>query len=138
MTEPLDGHRMRGPALLWSVAIAAAVVAIYWAFLGWDRHKDVDPVTGAVTGPYQPWQVIACGVVLAAVVFAAGWRGRTWVAVLVVPVVLTVCFSVDAATGTDGDGLWPIGAALVAVGSLLGAAAVATLGGYLGRSRRAR
>jgi peptidoglycan/LPS O-acetylase OafA/YrhL len=136
MTEPLDVHRVRGSVLVWSVVVAAAVVAIYWAFLGWDQHKDLDPVTGAMTGPYQPWQVITCGIVLAAVVFAAGWRGRTWVAVLVVPVVLTACFSVDAATDPDGDGLWPIGAALVAVGSLLGTAAVATLGGYLGRRHR--
>ena len=37
---------------------------------------------------------------------------------MLIPVVLTGCFAFDAATDTDTDGLWVVGAALVALGSL--------------------
>jgi peptidoglycan/LPS O-acetylase OafA/YrhL len=131
-------HTARGSALLRAVVVAAAVAATYGAFLGWDQHKDTDPATGAQSGPYQPWQVIGCAAVLALVAFAAGRRGRTWLVVPVLPIVLTVCFSVDAATDTDSDGLWPIGAAFVALGSLFGTAAVAALGAGLAAPRQAR
>jgi peptidoglycan/LPS O-acetylase OafA/YrhL len=123
---------------LWTVALAGITGVAYWAFLGWDQHKDTDPVTGSQTGPYQAWQVIGLGVVLALLVFEAGRRGRPWLASPVVSAVLTVSFAVDAATDADGDGLWPIGAALVAIGSLLGTALVAGVGAHLGRRRRAR
>lgn len=123
---------------LWAVGIGGATAIAYWAFLGWDQRKDVDPVTGSETGPYQAWQVVGLGVVLALLTFEAGRRGRGWLATLVVSAVLTVAFSVDAATGPDGDGLWPIGAVLVALGSLLGTGLIAGIGAYLGRQRRTR
>jgi peptidoglycan/LPS O-acetylase OafA/YrhL len=119
--------------LVWPLALGAATAAAYGAFLGWDQHKDVDPATGSVSGPYQAWQVVGCGAVLAALAFETGRRGRPWLASVVMPVVLTLCFSVDAATDPDADGLWPIGAALVAIGSFAGAAAVAAVGAHIGR-----
>jgi hypothetical protein len=121
-----------GPTVLWSVAIAVVTVAAYLAFLGWDQHKDLDPVTRNETGPYEPWQVIGLGVVLAALAFTAGWRGRMLPAVVVLPAVLAACFGVDGATDPDGDGLWPIGAGLVAVGALAGTATLAAVGAALG------
>ncbi|MFY1670983.1 hypothetical protein ACN27G_13585 [Plantactinospora sp. WMMB334] len=121
---------------LWIAGLAGLTALAYWAFLGWDRQKETDPVTGAETGPYQAWQLIGLGVVLALLVFEAGRRGRPWLAGVVVPVVLTVAFSLDAATSPDGDGLWVIGAVLVLLGSALGTGVVAGLGAALGRRTR--
>ncbi|MEE6259693.1 hypothetical protein [Plantactinospora sonchi] len=131
MTEP----RRPSSVALWTVILGGVTLAAYWAFLGWDTERDVDPVTGAETGPYQAWQVLGLGAVLAVLTFEAGRRGRPWLATLVVPAVLTASFSVDAATDPGSDGLWPIGAALVAFGSAVGTVLVAGLGAYLGRRR---
>ncbi|GLI01447.1 hypothetical protein [Phytohabitans aurantiacus] len=114
--------------------LAAGVVAGYLAFLGWDQHKDVD-AAGNASGPYQAWQVVGYGVLLAGLAFGAGRRGYPWVATVTISAVLTICFAVDAATDADADGLWPIGAALVAIGSAAGAAGVAAMGAFL-RPRR--
>lgn len=135
MAKTQVGNRTQGSTLLWSVLSAAIVAGTYWAFLGWDRRKDLNPATGELTGPYQPWQVIGCGAVLALLAFEAGRRGRIWPVVLVLPAVLTACFAINAATDPDADGLWPIGAALVALGSSAGTAAVAALGAALGHRR---
>jgi MYXO-CTERM domain-containing protein len=79
------------------------------------------------SGPYQPWQIIGLGLALAVLAFAAGWRRRLLPAVAEIPVALTACFIVDAAADAESDGLWPIGAALVAFGSLFGTSLVAAL-----------
>jgi hypothetical protein len=121
---------------LWAAGLAAATAATYGAFLGWDQDKDLDPATGQLSGPYQAWQVVGCGVVLATLAFAAGWRGRMWLASIAVPAVLTACFAVDAATDADADGLWPVGAALVAIGSFAGTLGVAAVGAKVGRPNR--
>jgi peptidoglycan/LPS O-acetylase OafA/YrhL len=113
---------------LWAIGLGAATAATYAAFLAWDQEKDLDPATGQLSGPYEAWQVVGCGAVLAALAFETGRRGHMWLASTVVPVVLTACFSVDAATGEDSDGLWPVGAALVAIGSFAAALGVAALG----------
>jgi peptidoglycan/LPS O-acetylase OafA/YrhL len=123
---------------LWAIGLAAATAATYGGFLGWDQEKDLDPATGHLSGPYQAWQVVGCGAVLTALAFETGRRGRPRLAAVVVPVVLTACFSVDAATDADSDGLWPIGAALVALGSSAGALAAATLGERVGRTGNQR
>ncbi|GIG87262.1 hypothetical protein [Plantactinospora endophytica] len=136
MTERQLAHPRHTP--LWIVGLAAGTALAYWAFLGWDQQKETDPVTGAQTGPYSAWQVVGLVVVLALLVFETGRRGRPWLAGTVVPAVLTVAFSVDAATDPDSDGLWVIGAALVALGSVLGAGLLAGLGAYLGRRSRLR
>lgn len=112
--------------------LAAGVLAGYLLFLAWDQRKDVDAF-GRETGPYQAWQVVGYGAVLAALAFTAGRLGRPWLATVVIPAVLTGCFAVDAATDADGDGLWPIGAALLAVGSAAGTAVVAAIGASLRR-----
>lgn len=122
-TEPRRG----GSALAWALAVAVAVIANYLAFLGWHQEKETDPATGAQTGPYQPWQVVGVGIGLIIVAFIAGRYGRAKLVTAVLPLTLTACFALDAATEPDADGLWVIGAALVAVGSLLGTAAVAAL-----------
>lgn len=123
------------PAIGWAVGIAVVTVTAYLAFLGWDQHKDFDPVTQHESGPYEAWQVLGIGLVLAAVAFAAGWWRQAVVAAVVLPITLTACFAVDAATDPRPDGLWPIGAAMVAVGSLFGTVAVALLGRLVRRTK---
>lgn len=113
---------------MWAIGVSVATAATYGAFLAWDQHKDLDRATGELSGPYEAWQVVGCGAVLAALAFVTGWRGHMWLASLVVPAVLTVCFSIDAATGEGSDGLWVVGAVLLAVGSFAGTLAVAALG----------
>lgn len=137
MTDFPTPSRRGASTPLWALLLVTAVVALYLAFLGWDQSPDTDPVTGAKTGPYQPWQVLATGAGLILVAFVAGRAGRGRLVTLLLPLALTACFAVDAATDSDADGLWVIGALLVAVGSLLATAAVAALGAYAGH-RRAR
>lgn len=112
----------------WAVVLLTALTAlIYVALLGWDSRRDVNPVTRELSGPYEPWQVIGVVVALASLVGIATWLRHTLAAIVVIPVVFTVCWSLGAARdpGVIGANLWPIGAALVAVGSLLGALLVA-------------
>nr|MDT0662288.1 hypothetical protein [Micromonospora sp. DSM 115978] len=125
----------RAPAVLWVVGAAAATVAAYLVFLGWHQEKELDPATGRESGPYQPWQVIALVLVLGLLAFAAGRAGRHWLVAPVIAVALTGCFALNAATEPDSDGLWVIGAFLVAVGSLTGAMLVGVVGSRLGRRR---
>ncbi len=118
----------RGSTLVWVAGLAAVTLIAYLALLGWDQSKTLDPVTQNETGPYEAWQVIALVVVLGAAAFLAGRAGRLAPALVTIPVVLTLAFAVDAATDKNADGLWPIGAALVALGSAMGVALVAAIG----------
>lgn len=111
-------HRIPLPAAV--VVLAVATVAVHAAVLGWDTRYDVDPATGLVSGPYEAWQVVLVGLLLVVLVTAAAWRGPARL-VAVVPVVFTLAWSAAAVTAPDGDGLWPVGALLVAAGTGLGA-----------------
>lgn len=112
-----------------TVAVALATVANYALWLAWDQERDVDPVTMAETGPYEPWQVVGAAAVLALLAFAAGWRGHPLLAIIVIPTVFTACWVIDAATEVTPDAnLWPIGAAFLGVGTFGGAALLAALG----------
>jgi hypothetical protein len=119
-----------GLATAYRMALSLAILTagIYLVWLGWDQRYDVGP-GGVVTGPYQAWQVVGLVVGLAALAGFAGWRQRPEVGMVVIPAVMTLCFSVDAATDSEtyGASLWPIGAALVGGGTLAGAAVVASL-----------
>jgi hypothetical protein len=106
--------------------IAAVTAAGYLGWLGWDQNKDVQP-DGHVSGPYQPWQVIGLALMLGAIAVAAGLREHPVAAVLSITITMTVCFSITGATEADGDGLWPVGAVLVAIGTFFGIAFVAGL-----------
>lgn len=104
--------------------LAAATAANYLAWLGWDHNYYVD-AQGNVAGPYQPWQVVGLVLVVGVLAGVAGWRRCAWAALLVIPTVLTICFSITGITEPNNDGLWPVGAFLVAIGSFLGVSLVA-------------
>ena len=100
---------------------AGTTLVAYLGWLAWDQRKTRIPGSSTFEGPYEPWQVIGLGVTLVVLAAAVTWVGRGWVAVAVIPVVLTVAWSVDAATESAPDAnLWPIGAAFLAVGSFIG------------------
>jgi hypothetical protein len=55
------------------LALGAAITAIAWAaWVGRDTQYDIDPVTGASSGPNQPWQVV--GLVATLFVLAVWFR----------------------------------------------------------------
>jgi hypothetical protein len=124
---------------LTAVFVAVATLVNYLVWLGWDQRKDVHP-DGSVTGPYQPWQVVGLVLVLGAVAAVATLRGRALVTVVVGTVVMTLCFSVDAATEPPeyNDGLWPVGAMSVALGTCGWLAFVAAMTSRWARPRDGR
>ncbi|GAB2933864.1 hypothetical protein GCM10027280_22120 [Micromonospora polyrhachis] len=128
MTEVHNDRRKPDSAALWAILVAVGTAAVYGALFAWDQHRDLDPETMSESGPYEAWQVILAVLLLGLLAFVAGRRGRPWVATIVLPVVFTLCFTIDAATDRNADGLWIIGAFLVAIGSLAGTAASAGLG----------
>lgn len=96
-------------------AISAAVTMLsYLAWLGWDQRYDVSP-SGHATGPYEVWQVVGLVVALGVLTIWVGRRQQPIVGAVLVTLTLTACFSIDAATDVHGDGLWVIGATLLAV-----------------------
>ena len=128
VTEVHDARRKPDSAVLWAILVAVGTAVVYGALFAWDQHKDLDPETMSVSGPYEAWQVILAVLLLGLLALVAGRRGRPWVATVALPVVFTLCFAVDAATDPDADGLWIIGAFLVAIGTTAGTAAAAGLG----------
>ncbi|MGA3527679.1 hypothetical protein [Melissospora conviva] len=125
--EATTPGRSRG--LLWIIALGATTVAAYLALFGWDQRKDLDVVTGNETGPYEAWQIIGLGLVVAALAFLAGRKHQVLSAVVALPLALTAAFAVIAVSSPE-PGFWPIGALLLALGS----AAATTLVAVIGRS----
>jgi hypothetical protein len=113
--------------------IAALTTATWWT-LGRDTTRDVDPATGAVTGPYEAPQVIACVVVLVGLVVIGALLLPAWLAVLGVSLPFTAAWTIQAAS-TDDSGLWVIGAVLVLVGTLVGGTIVTAITRGLVRNR---
>lgn len=128
----------RNPYLiaLATFTLAALSVATWWA-LGQDTTQEVDPVTGSVSGPYGPVQVIACVVALVALVVIGTVLLPAWLAVLGVALPFTAAWSHQAAT-TDDSGLWAVGAVLVLLGTLVGGTVVAAITRRVVRGRSGR
>ncbi len=124
-------------SLLTAFGLAALSVGTWWLFLGMDTTRDVDPVTGSTTGPYEAPQVIGCAVVLAGLVAVGTSALPAWLAVAAVALPFTAAWSVQAAT-SDDSGLWVIGGALVLIGTVGGGALVAALTRALRRRTGAR
>jgi len=131
VTDVSPGVRSTDPrASVWGVLAATVVITLvaYLGWLAWDQRQTRIPGTSSFEGPYDPWQVIGLAVTLVLLAVVVTWVGRGWVAVVVIPVVLTVAWSIDAAGDNSTDAnLWPIGAAFLAVGSFLGVVVVYAL-----------
>ncbi len=109
-----------------AVLLALASAACWFGWLAWDRSYQVDPATGVASGPYDAWQVIGCALTLVGVTMVATTRLPPRIVIPLVPVAFTAAWSFTAAT-TDTQGLWPIGAALVLLGTLAGTTVATTL-----------
>ena len=124
-------------AALGAPLVAAATAGAWYAWLGWDTGYDVDPVTRAVSGPYQAWQVAGCVLTLAAIAVLGALLSPAWMVAPVMTVAFTAAWSAGAAR-SDDSGLWVIGAVLVLLGMAAGSTLLAFGARWLaGRSRRA-
>ena len=109
-----------------ALAVAVATAVTWWSWLGWDNEYQVDPVTGDASGPYQPWQVVGCGLTLIAIAVVGGLTLWPWIP----PVVLTLTFTgvwSRWAGSADETGLWVVGAGLLFVGLAVGSTIVTTV-----------
>ncbi|MFC0033540.1 hypothetical protein ACFFMM_28855 [Micromonospora chaiyaphumensis] len=120
--------------LLTGLLLAAATVGAWWAWLGWESGYTVDPETGATSGPYAAWQVAAAVLTLIVIAAVGGWFASPWLVAPVLTVAFTATWAARAAS-TDDTGLWAVGAAMVAVGTAIGATLVS--GGTRWLRRRA-
>jgi hypothetical protein len=115
-----------------AVAVALATLVNYVGWLGWDTEKYTGS-DGYLHGPYESWQVVGLALMLAVITAVVGWRGHGWVAVVVTALVMTLCFSVQANADPRNDGLWPIGAIMLALGTSASLGLVAAAAGALRR-----
>ena len=119
----MTGGRARVVAVL-----AGAAVLVYAGFLGWDRSKDVDPVTGSTSGPYDTWQIACTTVALGLLAYYGGRAQHAWAGALAISFGFTAAWSVGAATApTEGANLWAVGAVFLFFGTLLSTVPVAWL-----------
>ena len=132
----MTARKKPSPTLTTLTVVVLTVVA-WWIFLGRDVVREVDPATGNVTGPYEAPQVIACVLVLAALVVVGTLSAPAWAAVLAVAVPFTAAWTIQA-QATDDSGLWAVGALLVLLGTLAGGALVAVVTRVVERRRAAR
>ena len=85
--------------------------------MGWDH--EYNEVDGVAQGPYRAWQVLGCGLsVAAAALLAHLWVRSAWsIFVLAAAAVLgfAVPWTLDAAA-SDDSGLWVVGLQFLVVG----------------------
>lgn len=105
---------------VFAVLLALFAAAMWFAWLGWDHeYYDVD---GVAQGPYRAWQVIGCGLAIAAGTVLAYLRVRGIIAMLVLASAADIGFAVawgrDASS--DETGMWAFGLLVLLVGSGVG------------------
>lgn len=114
--------------------VVLAASASYWGFLGWDNRRDLDPATGRLTGPYQPWQVIACGLIVLVLAAFGGWLREVERSSVAISSTLVVCFSITGVTDPMSDGLWGVGALMLAAVTFPGTYGIAAATRYVRNS----
>jgi hypothetical protein len=120
-------------ALSGLLALAAATVLSWWAWLGRDTTKTLDPETGNYSGPYTTAQVAGVVLTLAALlVVAVLLRVPALPAAAVMTVAFTAAWTVQAA-GEDETGLYLVGTFLVLAGMTAGTTVVALITARLRR-----
>lgn len=98
-----------------TIAVVVATAVAWLAWFAWDTERTTDPVTGDISGPYETWQVIGCGITLLAIAVFGAWRLD--IATLVVSMTVTFTAGWSAcAIPSDDSGLWAVGALMVAGG----------------------
>lgn len=111
-----------------AVALALFAAAMWFAWLGWDH--EYYRVDGVARGPYRAWQVIGCGVsVAAAAVVAYLWVRGGWAIFLLAAagvIGFAVPWTLDAAS-TDESGLFVVGLVFLLVGGGIGLVIVLAL-----------
>ncbi|SDJ96705.1 hypothetical protein SAMN04487820_103200 [Actinopolyspora mzabensis] len=112
--------------LIGGVVLALLTASCWWVWMAWDNGYHTDPATGATSGPYQAWQVIGCVVCLIGLGVLATARMPWWLVLAIMPLSFTAAWSWTAA-GTDGTGLWAVGAVLILAGMLAGTGLVTGL-----------
>jgi hypothetical protein len=111
-------------ALAGAVALAAASVLSWWAWLGRDTTYQVD-ASGHESGPYTVAQVAGCVLTLAVLLVTAVMLAVPWlVAATAMTVSFTAAWTVQAGA-SDETGLFLVGAILVLAGMAAGTASVA-------------
>ena len=101
------------------VLISLLSAGLWFGWFGWDSAYQFDAATGEMAGPYEVWQgvgALVCGVV----VVWLGYRMLHFaVALLVIPASFTFAW-ISTASAMDSNGLWVVGAILVAFGTTFG------------------
>jgi hypothetical protein len=105
------------------VLYAAVTAASYLAWLGWHLHQSFGSYAD-LHGEYPPSHIAGLVATLTVLSAIAGCRDRTLQASLVITAAMALTFALDAGSEPGGDGLWPIGAATVAMGTIIGTALV--------------
>lgn len=119
-----------------AAVLLTAVAAADWAvWLGWDQ-KYVEHSDGHVSGPYEAWQVVGLVAVLVIVGGVAAHLRYALAATFGITVGLTAAASYD--WSDDGSGLWLVGAAAVALGTLCATGAATAVISAVSRGVRAR
>ena len=120
-------------ALSGLLALAAATVFTWWAWLGRDTTKTLDPETGNYSGPYTTAQVAGAVLTLAVLLIAAVLlRVPALPAAAVMTVAFTAAWTAQAA-GEDETGLYLVGTFLVLAGMTAGTTVVALITARLRR-----
>jgi len=101
--------------------VALMTVVLYMVWLGWDQDKYRVPGTNRIEGPYETWQVVGLVLTLAALAVVVTYPRMGLIAAVVIPTVLTVVWSIDAATEVTPDAnIWGVGAVFLAAGAFSG------------------
>ncbi|MGQ0844801.1 MAG: hypothetical protein ACT4QF_11760 [Sporichthyaceae bacterium] len=102
-----------------SAALVGLISAAFLALLGWDDeyYRAAD---GHLSGPWEAWQVALFVLALVAIVVQFQVLGTRLAALAFAPITVTAWWVWWAVRTDDGQGLWPIGAAMVYVGSAVG------------------
>jgi hypothetical protein len=82
------------------------------------------------SGPYEPWQVVGCVLSVALVAVVAGLVRQAAVAMVVMPIALTIAWSIPA-QASDGTGLWGVEAIMILMGMAVGVCVVTLVSAFV-------
>lgn len=124
-TQPLPGRRINLP-LTFLVSIVLGYLT-WWIWMSWDLGHFTG-TDGRLNGPYRVWQVVACGLMMVAVVVAVGMWSR-WIGTGPFAAAYGAAFGFSFAFGywasDDPTGQAGFGIVLVVLGTIIGLGVVA-------------